>query len=114
MAFSGSRYSGLGVAPQLLSPPRPICMAETRTTVWWTAGSSWGWAAYSSWWGVQGRAENSIPSPWNSRPRPLSSVTEAQRTPVWLPHSWGVRLGPRLSSAVLSQTPSLPPRRRSQ
>lgn len=45
---AGSRYSGCVLAPQLLSPPTPICCSATRTTVWCTGGNSYAWAAFSS------------------------------------------------------------------
>lgn len=49
---AGSRYSGCVLAPQLLSPPTPICCSATRTTVWCTGGNSYAWAAFSSSCGV--------------------------------------------------------------
>ena len=33
ISSAGSRYSGRGSAPQLLSPPRPICIRDARITV---------------------------------------------------------------------------------
>ena len=49
---AGSRYSGCVLAPQLLSPPTPICCSAMRTTVWCTGGNSYAWAAFSSSCGV--------------------------------------------------------------
>ena len=41
------RYSSWVLAPQLSSPPTPICMPAARTTVYCRTGSSWPWAAFS-------------------------------------------------------------------
>ena len=37
---TSSKYSSWVLAPQLSSPPTPICMSATRTTVAYTGGSS--------------------------------------------------------------------------
>ena len=81
------RYSSWVLAPQLLSPPTPICARAARTTVYCRRGSSLPWAAFSSSWAVQGSALNSIPSPRNRIPLPRKSVTSAHRTPVRFPLS---------------------------
>ena len=38
----------------------------------------------------------------NSKPRPFLSVTEAQRTSAWPPHSWGRRYRATLSATRFS------------
>ena len=49
---TSSKYSGCVLAPQLSSPPTPICSAKTRTAVWYGRGNSNACRAFSTSCGV--------------------------------------------------------------